>query len=55
MSPAKIIIRLRQIENSIEQARTMLKSMEQLKHAIVSVSLDFELKDFRGFIFVAEY
>ncbi len=40
MSTSKIIMRIKQIQNSIEQARTMLESMEQFKHLVVRTSSD---------------
>ncbi|CAF1498891.1 unnamed protein product [Rotaria sp. Silwood1] len=34
ISTAKIVARIKQIQNSIEQAKTMLQSMEQFKHLV---------------------
>jgi len=49
MSTSKIVMRIKQIQNSIEQARTMLESMEQFKHLIVRTTSYLYLASFRGF------
>ena len=38
MSTSKIFIRIKQIQNSIEQARTMLESMENCEDLVVQNS-----------------
>jgi hypothetical protein len=50
ISTSKIFIRIKQIQNSIEQARTMLESMEKFKNIVVKIEFYFYLKYFLYFI-----
>ena len=51
ISKAKIIARIKQIQNSIQQAQTMLESMEQFKHLVVKKFILAFLENILRFLF----